>query len=129
MNSTIEKFNFCQPSFTNDELVLLVPVGIESKETLLNVFDQGLSFPDYFGSNWDAFNDCLTDLSWITHLHIAIVHNDLPLNKYPDNCRTYLEILGDAFATVNRDREKSLRIFFPESTKTTINEIFVNASE
>ena len=32
------------------------------------VFDQfaaSLQFPYYFGENWDAFNDCVTDLSWL----------------------------------------------------------------
>ena len=26
---------------------------------------KGLKFPDWFGANWDAFADCLTDLEWL----------------------------------------------------------------
>lgn len=31
---------------------------------LLARLAHGLSFPDYFGANWDALIDCLSDLSW-----------------------------------------------------------------
>lgn len=24
-----------------------------------------MQFPDYFGQNWDTFEDCLTDLDWL----------------------------------------------------------------
>jgi hypothetical protein len=31
---------------------------------LLNNLASALGFPDWFGHNWDALEDCLTDLSW-----------------------------------------------------------------
>ncbi len=38
--------------------------GVEKKEDLLDQIAQALSFPDWFGRNWDALEDCLADLSW-----------------------------------------------------------------
>jgi RNAse (barnase) inhibitor barstar len=34
------------------------------KSSLLSLFARSLHFPDWFGDNWDAMADCLTDLSW-----------------------------------------------------------------
>jgi RNAse (barnase) inhibitor barstar len=38
--------------------------GADSKEELLDRIAQALSFPGWFGRNWDALEDCLIDLSW-----------------------------------------------------------------
>jgi hypothetical protein len=38
---------------------------INEKGGFLDAAAKALNFPHYFGSNWDAFEDCLTDLSWI----------------------------------------------------------------
>jgi Barstar (barnase inhibitor) len=47
---------------------------------LMAEFAQVLEFPSYFGANWDALSDCLTDLSWLdnlgAHLVLAIDHWD-----------------------------------------------------
>jgi hypothetical protein len=34
------------------------------KQAMLERIARALAFPDWFGSNWDALEDCLTDLSW-----------------------------------------------------------------
>jgi RNAse (barnase) inhibitor barstar len=51
---------------------------------LMAEFARVLKFPDYFGKNWDALNDCLTDLSWLndarSHLVLAIDHWDYCAN-------------------------------------------------
>ncbi len=38
---------------------------------------KSLFFPDYFGSSWDALNDCLVDLTWINEKQIIIVFESL----------------------------------------------------
>jgi len=39
--------------------------GAEDKATLLERTATALYFPTWFGHNWDAWFDCLTDLAWI----------------------------------------------------------------
>jgi RNAse (barnase) inhibitor barstar len=42
----------------------LVRVAFADKAALLNNLASALGFPEWFGHNWDALEDCLTDLSW-----------------------------------------------------------------
>jgi RNAse (barnase) inhibitor barstar len=39
--------------------------GREDKAGLLDALADALSFPEWFGRNWDALADCLGDLSWL----------------------------------------------------------------
>lgn len=61
-------------------------------------FARALEFPDYFGHNWDALEECLADLGWlpakgyvilITEAHFVIPGDD-------EEYKTLLEILNDA---------------------------------
>jgi hypothetical protein len=40
--------------------------GGDGKAEVLRQLSQALSFPSWFGGNWDALEDCLSDLSWST---------------------------------------------------------------
>jgi Barstar (barnase inhibitor) len=37
---------------------------VPDKQALLRRIADMLAFPNWFGANWDALEDCLTDLSW-----------------------------------------------------------------
>ena len=61
-------------------------------------FSQVLEFPDYFGHNWDALEECLADLEWLPAkgyiLLITEAGHVLPDDE--EEFETFLEILRDA---------------------------------
>lgn len=45
--------------------VLRVPLGgVAGAPALFERFRESLGFPEWFGANWDALEDCLDDFSW-----------------------------------------------------------------
>ena len=40
--------------------------GVADKASFLRAVAGAMAFPAYFGNNWDALEECLTDLSWVT---------------------------------------------------------------
>ncbi len=49
-----------------------------TKKDLLEQIASCLSFPDYFGMNWDALDECLMDLSWLDYKgYVLVVRNAL----------------------------------------------------
>ena len=49
---------------TRGSRLLVARIPYDEKEKLLRNIAAALAFPDWFGHNWDALEDCLTDLSW-----------------------------------------------------------------
>lgn len=83
------------------KLVVWIPGTVRSKEKLLGVLSQGLRFPNYFGWNWDALEECLQDLSWLPeNSQIVIVHAALPFGA-GENLGTYCDILRTATQRVD----------------------------
>lgn len=69
--------------------------SVSSKDELLDGLSHCLRFPAYFGFNWDALSDCLTDFSWIEERDVILFHCEMPVLAEPD-LTTYLQILSDA---------------------------------
>lgn len=44
-----------------------------TRDAMLDEFARALDFPEYFGSNWDALEDCLTDLAWLSSNKFVLV--------------------------------------------------------
>jgi len=69
--------------------------GVEDKEALLGVLAQALGFPDWFGGNWDALEDCLCDLSWRPGAGHALVLCGLE-SLPPDDLGVLRDVLASA---------------------------------
>ncbi|MDH4185649.1 MAG: barstar family protein [Nitrospira sp.] len=90
------------------ESLVHVPVGYllrivrgakcRTTDGLLTEFARALDFPDYFGHNWDALEECLADLEWLPAKGYVVLITDaiqvLPDDE--DEYETFLEILSDA---------------------------------
>ena len=61
-------------------------------------FAQALEFPDYFGQNWDALEECLADLEWLPAKGYILLITDAEgvLPDDDEEYETFLEILRDA---------------------------------
>lgn len=49
--------------------------GAGNGSGLIAMLAEAFEFPDYFGGNWDAVNDCLRDLEWLPAENYALVVN------------------------------------------------------
>ncbi len=74
--------------------------NITRKEQLLIHVATALHFPQDFGHNWDALEECLTDLEWVDAEGYVLYydHIDGLLDAHPDQFETLIEILRDAVA-------------------------------
>jgi RNAse (barnase) inhibitor barstar len=61
-------------------------------------FARVLDFPDYFGHNWDALEECLADLEWLPAKGYILLLTDAEqiLPDDEEDFATFLEILSDA---------------------------------
>ena len=66
--------------------------------SLFAEFARALEFPDYFGHNWDALEECLTDLEWLPAKGYILLITDAAhvLSNDEAEYETFLEILRDA---------------------------------
>jgi RNAse (barnase) inhibitor barstar len=67
---------------------------IRNKDDFLNSIARVMDFPDYFGANWDALEDCLTDLLWVNADGYVIAYKDVSTfaSGDPDGFATALDI-------------------------------------
>jgi hypothetical protein len=78
------------------ELFYLDGAEMTDKTQLMQEFAAVLNFPDYFGGNWDALQDCLKDVSWLDE---DATHCVLLFDRW-EKCTSpaLIDILQDAVA-------------------------------
>jgi RNAse (barnase) inhibitor barstar len=72
--------------------------SVRSKRRLMEALAAGLALPDYFGANWDALADCLTDLEWMPAPGYVLMLRGLTglARQSPKDYAILLEVLFDA---------------------------------
>jgi len=81
--------------------------GAAGKEALMERIASALEFPQWFGGNWDALEDCLADLSWSkARGHVLLIEDaeELPADERG--------ILTDILASAAASWAQAKRPFF-----------------
>jgi RNAse (barnase) inhibitor barstar len=73
----------------------------DSKVELLDTLGHVLAFPEWFGCNWDALADCLTDLSWLPApgYLLVIQHASAFARRRPDCWETAADVMQQTCRT------------------------------
>lgn len=104
---------------TPSSLHVKIDSSISDPTALLQSLSEQLRFPDYFGMNWNALVDCLSDLSWLEdESEVAIIHHSLPTLPKPE-LETYIECLHDALER-HTFSDPRLRVIFHPDLETVV---------
>ena len=89
-------------------MVVRVSDAVSTREELFDILETGLQFP-YFGRNWDALIDLLSDLTWLSYDEVSILHDGKPA-ALGDVWQEYVEVLSLAISR----RHDALARGFPD---------------
>src|SRR5213594_839964 len=103
----------------NDSFVAIVPRRITDSKQLLNVLNERLKLPEYFGFNWNALEECLRDFHWIKQRKIVLIHEDLPALPASD-VASYVDVLNESVRYWKSDKAHQFVVVFPKSCRETV---------
>lgn len=102
---------------------LFVRLGVIcTRAELFDRLSTALKFPDYFGGNWDALDECLRDFHWVEQRRVLIHHDELPYLPKSELC-IYLEILQRSVEDWFGDEHHELIVSFPKNAESKIREL------
>ena len=92
-----------------------------TKRAFLRASARDLMFPSWFGANWDALSDCLTDLSWAPASAYLVLIDCLEAfaTARPPDFHRALAIFEDA-AGVWSDRGVPFHVLLASSTQSSV---------
>ncbi len=91
-----------------------MPRGVGLESTLVDSIAISLRFPDYFGQNWDAVDECLCDLSWLPTGKVALLHFEVP-SVAEGVLHMYLDVLDNAVKHWQTGSRDFVVVFPPDS--------------
>ncbi len=106
------KFTDEAPELDGFEVLRIDGSAVSGKEELLDMIAEGFGFPDWFGRNWDALEECLRDLDAVNDGYALLITDATTLwAENPQLAGTLVEVWLDAAAD-GSDRGVELRLVF-----------------
>lgn len=106
----------------NLAFVARLPI-VKDEEELFIQLSKVLNFPEYFGFNWNAVNECLQDFHWIREKGIVLIHKEIPILE-KSSLSIYLEILFNSVQRWLDNEEHYFIIVFPEQSRCIVEKYF-----
>lgn len=102
LQKDIAKTRQIAAEYDGELFVVRLGESIRGREDLFREFVRQLQFPGYFGWNWDAFEECLRDLSWLpVNARVRIIDEGGALNAESkeawETCRSILQDVAEAW--------------------------------
>jgi hypothetical protein len=97
--------------------------GIRTKDDLFERLAAKLEFPQYFGGNWDAVQDCLRDLSWFDADGHVLLFEDFSLLPAAE-LGTLLEVLAQSARDWAAAGEPFFAAFIDAEAKLALPDLF-----
>jgi hypothetical protein len=92
------------------------------KQSFLCQIAQVMRFPDYFGRNWDALDECITDLDWCVAERYVLIYDqsDVFAKAAPTEWAIAYDILQSA-VTYWQETDTPMDILFIEDSTIASN--------
>ena len=100
--------------------------GIRDKSALMDALSRSLRLPAWFGANWDALEDCLSDLSWRAAAgHVFVFEG---LDSLPQDDAGVLFGVLESAAQFWRGQDKPFfAVFVDPGRKLALPDLFIGA--
>jgi len=102
--------------YKNDNEYIAVLDEVESVEQLFKRLKDNFNFPDYFGNNWNALNDCLLDFSWTDYKVVTLVVSEFP-DLFIEDQDIFMKILINVTLKWQDNDAHDFKVIFPKSEK------------
>ena len=97
--------------YKQKEKYILDFTGVKTWVDIHAIIEKEFDFPDYYGANWDAFWDCITDLL-LSHkkINAEIIGLDKIYSKFNEDVDIFVDTLKDLKHVYNGKYADAIRI-------------------